>query len=73
VYPHVFLGAEHRSDDPSARTSSGVGVGVSLRRWFNEDATRGPRSYWELTAQYRTRLSGDRRVAGPYVAAVLSF
>lgn len=73
VEPHVFIGAEHRSDAPVARTASGAGVGLSVRRWFRGDATQGPRSSIELTVQYRTRISGDDRMKGPYVTAVLSF
>lgn len=73
AYPHLFIGAEHQSNDPVARTSSGVGVGVGLRRWFREDAGRGPRSYWDLTLQYRTRLSGDERMQGVYGSAQFSF
>lgn len=73
VYPHLFAGVEHQSRDPSARTSAGVGVGVALRHWFREDETRGPRSFWELSAQYRARVTGDDRLKGPYVSATLSF
>ena len=73
IYPHVFLGAEHRSDDPVARTSTGAGVGASFRRWFGAEGNRADGRYWELTVQYRFRLSGDERMKGPYVGAVLSF
>lgn len=73
AYPHLFIGAEHQSNDPVARTSSGVGLGVGVRRWFREDGTHGPRSYWELTFQYRTRLSGDDRMQGVYASAQFSF
>lgn len=73
VLPHVFLGVEHASNDPSARTASSVGVGVIGRRWFRGDETRGPRSYAEITMQYRHRLSGDERMSGPYLSALVSF
>lgn len=73
LYPHLFIGAEHQSDDPVARTSSGAGVGVGVRRWLREDGSRGPRSYWDLTLQYRARLSGDDRMKGVYASAQFSF
>lgn len=73
VYPHLIIGAEHQSNDPVARTSSGVGVGVGFRRWFREDGGRGPLSHWDLTLQYRARLSGDNRMKGPYVSLQFSF
>ncbi|MDE2606351.1 MAG: hypothetical protein KGL68_10580 [Burkholderiales bacterium] len=73
IYPHLYLGAEHRSDDPVARTSSGVGAGVTVRQWFREGATRGPHSWWEVTLQYRHGTSGDKRLDGPYLGVALSF
>lgn len=73
LYPHLFIGAEHQSRDPVARTSSGAGVGLGVRRWLREDAGRGPRSYWDLTLQYRARLSGDERMKGVYASAQFSF
>lgn len=73
VLPHLFLGVEHVSNDPSARTSSSIGLGVSARRWFREDALRGPHSYLEVTLQYRSRLSGDQRMSGPYLSALVSY
>ncbi|HEY0825516.1 MAG TPA: hypothetical protein VGD76_17140, partial [Ramlibacter sp.] len=73
LYPHLYVGAEHRSDDPGARTSSGIGAGIAWRQWFREDATRGPASWWELTLQLRHRTSGDRRIDGAYLALSLSY
>ncbi|HEV8689940.1 MAG TPA: bacteriophage N4 adsorption protein A, partial [Ideonella sp.] len=73
LYPHLFLGAEHRSRDPSAKTSTGVGVGIGVRHWFREDDKRGPRSYWDVALQYRFRISGDDRMKGPYLSASMSF
>ena len=73
LFPHGFVGVEHSSNDPVAQTSAGAGPGVSLRRWFREDAYSAPRSYWDVTLQYRGRLSGDDRMRGLFVNGLLSY
>jgi tetratricopeptide (TPR) repeat protein len=73
LYPHAFVGVEYTSNDPVAKTSAGAGPGVSLRRWFREDVYNAPRSYWDLTLQYRARLSGDDRMKGLYLNGLLSY
>lgn len=73
LYPHLFAGLEYRSDDPVNETSTGIGPGISLRRWFREDMYTAPRSYWELTMQYRFRTSGDDRLDGFYLNGFLNY
>jgi hypothetical protein len=73
LFPHVFAGVEYSSNDPVAKTSSGIGPGVSLRRWFREDVYTAPRSYWDVTMQYRFRTSGDDRLKGLYLNGFLSY
>ena len=73
VFPHVFAGAEYASDQPGDNTSVGAGPGVSLRHWFREDVYHAPRSYWDVTVQYRARLSGDDRMRGLFVNGLLSY
>jgi hypothetical protein len=73
LFPHGFIGAEYTSDDPVAKTSAGIGPGVSLRRWFREDVYTAPRSYWDLTVQYRARLTGDDRMRGLYVNGLVNY
>jgi Tfp pilus assembly protein PilF len=73
VFPHVFVGAEYNSDDASAKTAAGIGPGVSLRRWFRDDVYNAPRSYWDVTVQYRARLSGDDRMKGLYFNTLLNY
>ena len=73
VFPHLFAGVEHTSDLANDKTAAGAGPGVSLRRWFREDAYNAPRSYWDLTVQYRARLTGDDRMKGLYVNGLLSY
>lgn len=73
LFPHLFVGAEYASDAPGDNTAAGAGPGVSLRRWFREDAYNAPRSYWDITVQYRARLSGDDRMKGLFVNGLLSY
>lgn len=73
LYPHVFAGLEYNEEDLSARTSTGIGPGISLRRWFREDVYTAPRSYWDITAQYRFRTSGDDRLDGFYLNGFLNY
>lgn len=73
LYPHVFAGLEYASNDPVAKTSSGVGPGISLRHWFREDVYTAPRSYWDVTAEYRFHTSGDDRLKGFYLNAFLNY
>ena len=73
LFPHAFVGVEYTSDDPVSRTSAGAGPGVSLRRWFREDTYNAPRSYWDLTVQYRARFTGDDRMKGLFINGLLSY
>ncbi|MFG1478484.1 tetratricopeptide repeat protein [Xanthobacter sp. V4C-4] len=51
----------------------GVGPGVTLRYWFNEDEYQAPHSYLDLMAQYRFKLAGDDRAEGLFAGAFLSY
>jgi adsorption protein A len=73
LYPHLFAGVEYNSNDPVTKTSSGIGPGISLRRWFREDVYAAPRSYWDVTMQYRFRTSGDDRLQGFYLNGFLNY
>jgi tetratricopeptide (TPR) repeat protein len=72
LYPHMFAGVEYNST-AAVKTASGAGPGISLRRWFREDTYTAPRSYWDVTAQYRFRVSGDERLKGFYLNAFLNY
>lgn len=73
LYPHVFAGIEYNSDDPVEKTSSGAGPGISLRHWFREDKYTAPRSYWDITMQYRFKISGDDRMKGFYLNGFINY
>lgn len=73
AYPHAVVAAEYNSLLPSDKLSVGAGPGVSLRHWFREDKYAAPRSYVDLSLQYRFRLSGDERAKGLFVNSLISY
>jgi bacteriophage N4 adsorption protein A len=74
VFPHAVLGADYNSNLTSgSKTSTGVGAGVNLRYWFNEDRYNAPRSYSDLSLQYRTRIGGDDRAKGVFLRFTLAY
>ena len=69
LFPHAVLGVDYNS----ARTvegyngAAGAGVGLGARYWLRENAHNAPRSYLDLSVQYRARLAGDDRGKGVFV------
>lgn len=72
VFPHAFIGMEYDST-LNEQVAAGIGPGVSLRHWFREDVYNAPRSYWDVTLQYRARLTGDDRMKGFYLNTFLNY
>ena len=72
LYPHISLAADH---NPTAidKTSVGLGPGLTGRYWFREDAHAAPRSYLDLSVQYRARIDGATRAKGLFVSMTLSY
>lgn len=72
INPYAVLGADYNQGfaHPGA---VGAGVGVTARHWFREDRYRAPRSSFEVTAQYRFRVSGDDRAGGLILRATLTY
>ncbi|MDR3067477.1 MAG: tetratricopeptide repeat protein [Comamonas sp.] len=75
LFPHAVLGADYNSERTASgkQSSVGAGVGVSMRFWFREDRDHAPRSYLDLSLQYRARLAGDDRGKGVFLRAALVF
>ena len=74
LFPHLVLAADHDSKlAPGQRSASGAGIGVAARCWFNQDRYQAPRSYLDVSLQYRARLGGDARGKGVFLRATLNF
>jgi hypothetical protein len=72
VFPHVSAAADY--DSTAAQVNSaGAGPGVNLSRWFREDADHAPRSYLELSLQYRFRLVGADRAKGVFLTLTTTY
>ena len=75
VFPYVVIGADY---DNSVRSNGGAvpigaGVGVSTRYVFRESKYDAPRSYVDMSVQYRFRLAGDDRARGVFFNAIYSY
>lgn len=75
AFPHVVVGVDYNSRRSVAgyNGAAGAGVGIGLRRWFREDRHHAPRSYLDLSLQYRARLAGDERGRGVFLRAALIY
>ena len=75
LFPHAVVGVDYNSARTAAgyNGAAGAGVGIALRRWFREDRYNAPRSYLDLSLQYRARLAGDERGKGVFLRAALVF
>lgn len=72
LFPHSSLAADYDSRAVE-QTAIGLGPGITARYWFNEDVYSAPRSYVDLSLQYRFRVSGARRGQGLFVNTTLSY
>lgn len=69
--PYLVLGADYNQGF-LRREAVGAGIGLGWRYWYNEDRYTAPRSYFDLTVQYRARISGDDRAGGVVLRAVVT-
>ncbi|WP_027213269.1 NfrA family protein [Burkholderia sp. WSM2232] len=72
VFPYLVLGADY---DSSINHSIplGAGAGISTRYWFRDSQYDAPRSYVDLSVQYRLKISGDERARGVFFGAVFAY
>lgn len=72
VFPYGVIGMDY---DSSINHSIpvGIGVGVSSRYWFRDSFYDSPKSYVDVSVQYRWRITGDNRAGGVFFGAVLSY
>lgn len=72
VFPYAVIGADY---DTAVDHSwpLGAGVGVSTRYWFRDGKYDAPRSFVDLSVQYRWRIAGDDRARGVFFGAIYSY
>ena len=72
AFPYAVLGGDYNTQINN-RASMGAGAGVNLRYWFREDAYHAPRSFVDLSLQYRLKIVGDDRAKGVFFNASFSY
>ncbi|CAD6546512.1 hypothetical protein LMG27952_04442 [Paraburkholderia hiiakae] len=72
VFPYAVAGVDYDSSINHS-VPVGIGVGVSTRYWFRDNFYDAPRSYVDVTVQYRWHVTGDDRAGGVFFGAVLSY
>ncbi|SAL59634.1 hypothetical protein AWB74_02912 [Caballeronia arvi] len=72
VFPHAVIGMDYDSAiDHSVPV--GIGAGVAARWWFRGGPYDAPRSFVDVSVQYRFRVAGDERARGVFFGAVFSY
>ena len=72
VFPHAVVGMDYDSAiDHSVPV--GIGAGVAARYGFRGGPYDAPRSFVDVSVQYRFRVAGDDRARGVFFGAVLSY
>ncbi|PMS35761.1 adsorption protein A [Trinickia symbiotica] len=72
VFPYAVIGADYDSSIDRS-IPLGAGLGVSTRYVFRDSKYDAPRSYVDLSLQYRLRLAGDDRARGVFFETVFSY
>jgi tetratricopeptide (TPR) repeat protein len=75
LFPHGVIGGDYDSiyTDPDKRPAMGAGAGVNLRYFFNEDEYTAPRSYFDVSLQYRFQVVGDARAKGIFLRSTFYY
>ena len=75
AFPHMVMGLEYDSNRTAAgyNGAAGIGAGIDFRYWFRESRYYAPRSYVNLSIQYRWRIAGDERGKGVFARAAFVF
>lgn len=72
VFPYAVIGADYDSSVDHS-IPLGAGVGISTRYWFRDSKYDAPRSYVDLSVQYRLKITGDDRARGVFFGAIYSY
>ncbi len=80
TFPHVVAAIDYDSKMKSeagggfsSDDAGGIGIGNNVRYWFREDAYNAPRSYVDLSLQYRARVFGEDRAKGVFARLTYSY
>ncbi|MEM5389106.1 bacteriophage N4 adsorption protein A [Paraburkholderia phymatum] len=72
VFPYAVIGADYDSNVDHS-IPLGAGAGIATRYWLRDSKYDAPRSYVDLSVQYRLRISGDNRARGVFFGAIYSY
>ncbi|AQH04726.1 hypothetical protein A9R05_38245 (plasmid) [Burkholderia sp. KK1] len=72
VFPHAVIGMDYDSAVDHS-VPLGIGAGVAARWWFRGGPYDAPRSFVDVSVQYRFRIAGDERARGVFFGAVFSY
>jgi len=72
VFPYAVIGADYDSNIDHS-FPLGAGVGVSTRYGFRDSKYDVPRSYVDLSVQYRLKIAGDDRARGVFFGTIYSY
>ena len=72
VFPYLVVGADYDSSIDHS-IPLGAGVGISTRYWFRDSQYDAPRSFVDLSVQYRLKITGDDRARGVFFGAVFAY
>ncbi|MBT2339614.1 MULTISPECIES: bacteriophage N4 adsorption protein A [Pseudomonas] len=80
TFPHIVAAIDYDSKMKSesdggfsSGEAGGLGIGNNVRYWFREDAYNAPRSYVDLSLQYRARVFGEERAKGVFARLTYSY
>ncbi|MFM0247330.1 Tetratricopeptide repeat-containing protein [Burkholderia sp. GAS332] len=72
IFPYAVIGGDYNAQINNS-SAFGAGVGVNLRYWFREDTYHAPRSFVDLSLQYRLKIAGDDRARGVFFNANFNY
>lgn len=72
VFPFAVAGLDYDSS-VNHSVPVGVGAGISGRYFFRDSRYDTPRSFVDISLQYRLRVAGDERARGVFFGALFSY
>jgi adsorption protein A len=74
IFPHLVIGADYDSALVNREKHAwGSGIGTNLRYWYRQDPYNAPRSYADVSLQYRWKIAGDRRAEGLFARITAAY